>query len=341
MNLIDRYVAEVGRCLPKKSRADIESEIRSTLEDMLEDRSRESGKPVDDEMIVELLQEYGSPKKVADSYLPVRYLIGPRLYPFFEMVVKIVWAAATLGLLISFVISSARTGADGVQFVQSLGSFAVRIVMVLIGALGNIAIVFGILERFLPESQIDELQPETWDPGSLLAEPDPNQVSFAGLVFDVIFSIIGLVILNFYPQIVGIWLFEGETITTTSVLGKTFFFYLPWINLFSILTIGLKLYLLRKRNWTVSTRIIDAAIKIATTVLIFIMLRAGNLVEISAQTLAGTSIGPEAAAALAKIFQSGVTFGLLAACLTQAVDIARTLYRVRHSKKARAVPLAL
>ena len=35
MKLIDRYIAEVGRHLPRKQRADIEAEIRSTLEDIL------------------------------------------------------------------------------------------------------------------------------------------------------------------------------------------------------------------------------------------------------------------------------------------------------------------
>jgi hypothetical protein len=38
MSLIDRYIAEVGRQLPEKDRADIEAEIRSTLEDGIEER---------------------------------------------------------------------------------------------------------------------------------------------------------------------------------------------------------------------------------------------------------------------------------------------------------------
>ena len=92
MELIDRYVAEVGRQLPGKMRADIESEIRSTLEDMLEDRSKKTGRPVDETLQCEVLKEYGAPDKVAASYLPPRYLIGPRIYPLFELVFRIVLA---------------------------------------------------------------------------------------------------------------------------------------------------------------------------------------------------------------------------------------------------------
>ena len=48
MNLIDKYVAEVGKHLPLlKGREDIEKELKSTLEDMLEDRAGQAGRPRD------------------------------------------------------------------------------------------------------------------------------------------------------------------------------------------------------------------------------------------------------------------------------------------------------
>jgi hypothetical protein len=91
MNLIDRYVAEVGKNLPLlKGREDIEKELRSTLEDMLEDRISTTGRMRDEAMEIELLKEYGSPQQVAATYNPQPYLIGPRLFPFFLMVLKIV-----------------------------------------------------------------------------------------------------------------------------------------------------------------------------------------------------------------------------------------------------------
>ena len=45
MNLIDRYVTEVGKNLQLlKGREDIEKELKSTLEDMLEDRVKQTGR---------------------------------------------------------------------------------------------------------------------------------------------------------------------------------------------------------------------------------------------------------------------------------------------------------
>ena len=62
MNLIDRYIAEVGRHLPEKNRADIEAEIRSMLEDMIDENSHQTGKPVNDELIAAALEQLGRPK---------------------------------------------------------------------------------------------------------------------------------------------------------------------------------------------------------------------------------------------------------------------------------------
>ncbi|MCK4724290.1 MAG: hypothetical protein KAT29_00735, partial [Anaerolineales bacterium] len=83
MNLIDRYIYAVGRQLPRKNRADIQAELKSTLIDTLEARSE--GEP-SEEQVVALLTEFGPPEKVAASYWPEsQYLIGPKLYPLFRM----------------------------------------------------------------------------------------------------------------------------------------------------------------------------------------------------------------------------------------------------------------
>ncbi|HSQ18530.1 MAG TPA: hypothetical protein VLM83_12575, partial [Anaerolineales bacterium] len=76
MELVTRYVSEVGRQLPEKTRADLEKEIRSLIEAALDDRAQKTGRPVDEDMIVEVLKEFGPPEKMAASYLPERYLIG-------------------------------------------------------------------------------------------------------------------------------------------------------------------------------------------------------------------------------------------------------------------------
>ena len=51
MNLIDRYILETGKHLPHRNRLDLQAEIRSTIEDMLDDRAQQDGRDVDNQMI--------------------------------------------------------------------------------------------------------------------------------------------------------------------------------------------------------------------------------------------------------------------------------------------------
>src|SRR6188474_235110 len=109
MNLIDRYITELGKHLPRRNRTDIEAEIRSTLEDMLDERKQANG-PSDEATVLELLKEYGSPREVAATYKTHQYLIGPRLFPTFEMVLRIVFAVVSGASLIGLGVSLTKTG---------------------------------------------------------------------------------------------------------------------------------------------------------------------------------------------------------------------------------------
>ena len=123
MKLIDRYVREIGRKLPQKSRSDIEKEIRSALEDMLEDRSKKESRAVDEEMTVQVLKEYGKPEKVAASYLPERYLIGPQLFPTFWMVAQIVFVVLTALALVGLGFNLVRGEATPLVIGKTIAEF--------------------------------------------------------------------------------------------------------------------------------------------------------------------------------------------------------------------------
>src|SRR5688572_27123362 len=88
MSLIDRYVAAVGRHLPEKDRADIEAEIRSMIEDMLEERGHDI-KSADNKVMTETLEQLGDPQLLAAKYSPPkRYLIGPDWYEGYVKVLQ-------------------------------------------------------------------------------------------------------------------------------------------------------------------------------------------------------------------------------------------------------------
>jgi hypothetical protein len=293
MNLIDRYVTEVGKHLPRKNRQDIQRELRSTLEDMLADRSEASGQPVDEAMTVALLKEYGSPEKVAASYAPHRYLVGPRLYPLFLMVTQIVVTVLFCVMLAFMVVGLYRSEFSGQDFLTALGKFAVNFVTGSVTAFGYIVLTFAIIDRSMAAQAVAaELEEEkgSWDPLALAREPDPDQVKPAESIFAILFLLLGLALFNLYPQWVGAWfMIDGEW-AHIPMLSAAFFTYLPWINILIILEIGLHLVLLRRGHWGTGTRLANIVLNLAGILLAVAMLAGPALIELNPASFAGTPL---------------------------------------------------
>src|SRR5690349_13861948 len=253
MNLIDRYITEVGKHLPRKNRADIEAEIRSTLEDMLEERTQGSG-PAGEATVLALLKEYGSPREVAATYgtYQHQYLISPRLFPIFERVVRIVLAIVIGASLIGLGVSLAETGLAGSEFVSRFGEWVGGLFSGLIAAFGNIVLVFAIIERTQAAKEFEKefaKESKDWDPNELKSEPDPDRIDMADHIATIIFTVLGLVILNLYPGLLAIRFPSDGTWVSLPVLTDAFYRFLPWINILSIVQIVFHGYMLSQRLW--------------------------------------------------------------------------------------------
>ena len=329
MNLLDRYVAEVGKNLPLlKGREDIEKELRSTLEDMLEDRVSTTGRMRDEAMEIELLKEYGSPQKVAATYNPQPYLIGPRLFPFFLMVLKIVITViVTVLLILTGIRAATDTPFMGMEFVNIVGKGLGGIVSAAIAAFGNVVIVFAILERVLPEKEISGFNDEKdWNPASLAKEPDPDSVKRGDLIAEIIFTFLGLALLNLYPEILGASIFTGGELFFIPMFSEVFFNFLPWINAIFFAEIVLDIYLLRNAVWTPITRIAKILIQIASIVLAVIILRAPNIIGFTADSFKNIPDSSIDGELLLKIFSLSFSIALTVVIIVAVVDIAKSGY---------------
>jgi len=329
MNLVDKYVAEVGKYLPRNQRADIEQEIRSTLLDMLEERDQVS--VTDDTAVIALLKEYGEPGKVAESYIGPRYLIGPRLYPTFELVLKIVLAVVLGAGLLGYGISASITGSfAGPDFLSFLGQFWLGLLGGMMNAFGSLVLVFAILERVLPASKFEKVE-EEWNPADLAKEPDPDEVKMSEAIATIIFTVAGLVIFNLYPNVVGLAFNTDGVWTFIPILSKAFFTYLPWINLLGVLQIIFNLYQLRQRIWTTFTRLCNIVIEVSTIALAIAMLKGPSLIDLSAAKFAGTPLAG-AADMFTKMFGFLPVLVLSIIIIVSIVEVVQSIYRLTKSK---------
>jgi hypothetical protein len=334
MNLIDSYVTEVGKYLPRRNRSDIEAEIRSTLEDMLEERAQGQG-PASEAQVVALLKEYGEPRKVAASYGAIQYLIGPRLFPFFEMVTKIVLAALALGLTVSFGIGTLRSGLTSLEMARALGNLFLQYLSGGIAAFGNIVLVFAILERVLPAKEQETMKDE-WNPADLTKAPNPDEIKPAEQIVSVIVTIVGLVILNGFPQIIGLYFFSDEKWTYVPILAQAFFRYLPWINILSALQIGLDLWLLQQGTWKPASRIFSIALKACSVALLIAMATGPAIVQLTAASVAGTPLA-EVFDEFGPLLKFMITPVLLLAVLGTLIEIGQTGWKLVQPKPSQPI----
>jgi len=167
MKLLNLYLEDLRTHLPAKNREDILKEIRSTLMDMIEDQN--PGQSPDEEMVKAVLEAFGAPRKVAQQYIERNYLIGPRMFPMYLQVLKIVLIVVAclnvLGVVISLV---KQTGIDpsvfeaGFEIIGGLFSS-------LFTAFGIVTLSFAGIEWTTPEEFKDALTQE-WSPDDLLKE---------------------------------------------------------------------------------------------------------------------------------------------------------------------------
>jgi hypothetical protein len=290
MNLIERYAVEIGKHLPKRYRSDIQKEIRSTLEDMLEERVQKSGQPANDEMVVALLKEFGKPGEVAASYLPPKQLIGPQLYPIYSLVVKIVLPILAVVLLLTMGLGMVSAGMTPAQVVHESVQALLQTATALLSAFGSITLTFAILERIpwkgIKEEVQEEMQDKDWDPHTLPEVRDVEKFSIPGLAVEIFLNAVVLVILNFFPQIIGLHMMQNGEWISMPILSEAFFRYVPFINALFGLEIALNLYLLRVGRWQTVTRWLQAALKVLWIALAAVMLVGPELVRTSAEALA-------------------------------------------------------
>lgn len=332
MNLIDRYISHVGKHLPEKSREDLKREIRSLVEDTLEDRSKELGRPVDEALTVDVLKEFGRPEKMAASYMPERYLISPRMFPIFWLVVRIVASVLLALMLVKLFIGFGQAEAN---YVQLLIQLVVDFGASAISAFGNIVLVFAAIQYFIPElgQQLDK--EDEWNPLKMEKIESDDELSRFEQVFEITFSVIGLALFNFFPELLGFGFVSNGEWTMLPAFSKAFFSYLPWINLIWGAEIILSLFLLIQGRWQAGTRWVSLGIKSMSIALAGFMLAGPSLISLNPQELvgAGTGFTLENATRLISLLEQGIKGTLILIIVLGGFEIAKRLYRLLSAKR--------
>src|SRR5687768_11813205 len=114
MDLFERYFRTLRIFLPKNQREDIVRELEEEIRSQVIEQEAALGRPLSLDEQAAILRQYGHPLLTAARYRPQRYLIGPVIFPYYWLVLKLTIALVFLG----HVIGAGVLVAGGAPFAQ-------------------------------------------------------------------------------------------------------------------------------------------------------------------------------------------------------------------------------
>jgi hypothetical protein len=275
MNLIDKYISEVGRYLPEKNRSDIEAEIRSMVEDMLEERGGQA-ESANEKMIVETLEELGDPKLLAAKYAPPRrYLIGPGWYEvYIETLKRVLYVVLPIFIAVTFILTLAKEPLD---FVDALGSAFGGAFEVGMQIFFWITVIFILLERSdeIPGEAI-ERHPQKWTAAQLPEYAGKRQISVGEAITDIVMELFALLWVAL--PIVQTWL-QGDLDNVPFINPVLWNVWLPVFVVLMVLSLILDVFKLKIGKWTPTLTTANVILCLASIVYIVVLVTTQQVIN--------------------------------------------------------------
>jgi hypothetical protein len=270
-SLTDRYVTATVRDLDDDQRVEVERELRTTIEDMIDGRL-EAGAPSRPEAERAVLAELGDPVRLAAGYTgrPL-YLIGPRVYPQWRRVMTVL--LSTLVPLVTAVNLVVRLFVDDVA-TEGVGPAVVGALwvgfMVAVNVVFWVTAVFALAERGKVDTGV-ELE---WDPDQLPDDGGAGRVGLGETVASVGFLVAaGLAIV--WQQTSSPVVRSGDSVP---VLDPALWSgVLPWLLLVLAAQVVVVVLAHRRGRWGTGLGAANVALDLAFAVPVLLVLRSGDL----------------------------------------------------------------
>ena len=253
MDLINRYIYAVTRNLPSTIQEEVSLELRAHIGDMLADNPTESE-------IKDVLKNLGNPRDLAEEYQPKkRYLIGPKFYGQYIFVLKLVTGIVATVLLVLNAVTWGVTYSEETTMIQLIVNLINTPIQALIQSALWVTFVFYILER--KDIRLSEGKEWSIEDLTEVMETPTKKISRGESLFSLIFSIFGLTIFYFTPQLIVVHTVEGVAVPIFNLEALEAFKFL--ILIYGLSQIGFQIWQWIYPYWTKKMAIINGLLHLA------------------------------------------------------------------------------
>ncbi len=267
MKLVERYLYQVEKYLPKKTRNEITNELKSLILEQLDDQQIDLD---DDIKVAGVLKDFGDPRIVASSYTRQDGVIIKELVPLFYFIMRIIIYTLPITLLFVSMIdyfSSNDTYSVLDLFLSMLYSIP-NILMALMASIGILFVVFSSISLGISNEELTEIKWPEFDPLKLPKIPTSiYKISLFEVFFTILASILFLYVLNYQQGIIAIY-FED---TRYPLLNDNFNQILLFINIGVVFQIIISIFHLYLRQKTFITKTMEYIHSIYSAVILFVL----------------------------------------------------------------------
>ena len=233
--LMERYIYQVVRRLPKTQKNEVKMELEELISDMYADKGS----------MEEVLTQLGDPEEFAKQYQnDCQYLIGPEYFETYLWFVKIVLVCTAVPILaVSLVDALSQTAAFASQntvsviiraLVEGLTKGISDMLVSCVSAFGMVTLIFAVMER--QKVKIERKKADKWSVGKLseqkkvsasrwtprFLDPIPDKraiISRGDSIVGIVFIVIFCVLLIWAPQFFAAIFTENGTIETVPIFN--------------------------------------------------------------------------------------------------------------------------
>ena len=306
MELLDRYLQAIKTFLTGKDQDDILLELRESLLSQMEEKEHSLGRPLTSNDIEAIIRESGPPFMVAARFGPHRSLIGPALFPFYWLAIKLLLLIALVFQLIE---SSIRV------IVNSDTSTLFAIPSNLFFEAVWITAIFAGVEYALSFANV-KVKPIRWNPKSLpKLRGEVKVVRRSESIAAIVFGIAGLIWLRSLPN--GIFLGGRPDLQFATVWSTLYWLFIG----LAVAGIARSVVLLINPYWAAFNRASGLLMNAATLVGFYMLFRGGPWVFVL-----NTSANRPHWDAVAVLLNQVFYYSLLCAVILISVRLAWDLY---------------